>query len=134
MGNGKFSDDVKSVLFFLHVLDDDISVLSWFHIFWPVLGAFHLYVRRTLMFHQKTCPQYISDLKREEIINSFRFDVKKKFKVFIKNVLINPNFLSVFYTLTYFHSLFQVGQHHNLCNLLLPDHCPEVVKCVLFRT
>ena len=32
------------------------------------------------------------------------------------------------------YSLFKVGQHHNLGHILLPNHRPKVVQCVLFWT
>lgn len=42
MRNWQLSYDVESVLFFLHILDDDISMQSWFRILRPILNAFHL--------------------------------------------------------------------------------------------
>lgn len=41
-GNRQFSDDEEGVLFFLNILDDDVSVKSSLHFLWPVLGTFNL--------------------------------------------------------------------------------------------
>lgn len=41
-GNRQFSDDVEGVLFFLNILDDDVSIKSSPRFLRPVIGTFNL--------------------------------------------------------------------------------------------
>lgn len=41
-GNRQFSDDVEGVLFFLNILDDDVSVKCSPFFLRPVMGTFNL--------------------------------------------------------------------------------------------
>lgn len=49
VGNRQFSDDVEGVLFFLNILDDDVSIKSSPRFLRPVMGTFNLILWRTIL-------------------------------------------------------------------------------------